>query len=209
MKKVAVFAVVAALAGCASDSETLEIVSASSEEIYTAEQLQSLSLASGAKHQQAAVALEENVVVDQPVSPTLVATPEPTSSQPETVKPAMIAKAEPAVKAEPKPAAAKKPTYHYAQEKTDGYTIQVLALSHNKGFQPYLNKLPSNQPVWMNQKQVQGLPWYTLLYGHFETRQQAEQALKNLPNDVKAYGPFIRSLAKIKSSTTPKMTKLN
>ncbi|UXI04112.1 SPOR domain-containing protein [Photobacterium sp. TY1-4] len=209
MKKVAVFAVVAALAGCASDSETLEIVSASSEEIYTAEQLQSISLASEAQRQQAAVALEEKVVVEQPVSPTLVATSAPTPSQPEAVKPAMNAQAEPVAKAEPQPAVAKKPTYQYAQKKTDGYTIQVLALSHNKGFQPYLNKLPSNQPVWMNQKQVQGLPWYTLLYGHFETRQQAEQALSSLPNDVKAYGPFIRSLAKIKSSTTPKMTKLN
>ncbi len=72
-----------------------------------------------------------------------------------------------------------------------------------------MNKLPSNQPVWMNKKELQGLPWYTLLYGHYDTREQAKQALAALPNDVKDYGPFIRSLNEIKSSSTPKLTKLN
>ncbi|UTV30026.1 SPOR domain-containing protein [Photobacterium atrarenae] len=203
MKKIAVFAVAAALVGCASDRETIQIVSASSEEVYTADPLQSIASATSAQNEQAAVALDEKVVGEKPAMVTAKPTTTPKLVQPDPV---------PAAKVEPKPvppAAKKKPTYQYVQRKTGGYTIQVLALSHNKGFQPYLNKLPSDQPVWMNQKQVQGLPWYTLLYGRFETRQQAEQALKALPNDVKSYGPFIRSLAKIKSSSTPKMTKLN
>lgn len=203
MKKLAVFAVVTALAGCASDSETLQIVSASSEEVYTADQLRSIALATAEQNEQAAVALEEKVAMDDPVTPAQSAS----TSKPEA--PQAPAKAAPVAQVAPKPAAKKASTYQYARKKTDGYTIQVLALSHNKGFRPYLNKLPSDQPVWMNQKQVQGLPWYTLLYGHFDTRQQAEQALQGLPNDVKAYGPFIRSLAKIKASATPKMTKLN
>lgn len=209
MKKFAVFAVAAALVGCASDSETIQIVSASSEEVYTADPLQSIASATSAQNEQAAVALDEKVVAEKPAMVTAKSATTPKPVQPD---PAPAIKAAPVAKAEPKsvPAAAKqKPTYQYVQKKTGGYTIQVLALSHNKGFQPYLNKLPSDQPVWMNQKQVQGLPWYTLLYGHFETRQQAEQALKALPNDVKSYGPFIRSLTKIKSSATPKMTKLN
>ncbi len=42
MKKIAVFAVVTVLAGCASDNENMQIVTSSSEESYTAEQIRSL-----------------------------------------------------------------------------------------------------------------------------------------------------------------------
>ncbi|WEM45773.1 SPOR domain-containing protein (plasmid) [Photobacterium sp. DA100] len=90
-----------------------------------------------------------------------------------------------------------------------GYSIQVLALSHNKGFTSYMNKLPSDKPVWTNKKELNGIPWYTLLYGQFDTREQARQALDALPNDVKSYGPFIRSLDEVKASPSPKLTRLN
>ncbi|AJR05831.1 DamX-related protein [Photobacterium gaetbulicola] len=90
-----------------------------------------------------------------------------------------------------------------------GYSIQVLALSHNKGFTSYMNKLPSDKPVWTNKKELNGIPWYTLLYGQFETREQARQALDALPNNVKTYGPFIRSLDEVKASPSPKLTRLN
>ena len=90
-----------------------------------------------------------------------------------------------------------------------GYSIQVLALSHNKGFTTYMNKLPSDKPVWTNVKKINGVPWYTLLYGQFETREQARSALDALPNDVKTYGPFIRDLDEVKASPTPKLTRLN
>ncbi|MCQ1056938.1 SPOR domain-containing protein [Photobacterium sp. DNB23_23_1] len=89
------------------------------------------------------------------------------------------------------------------------YSIQVLALSHNKGFVSYMNKLPSDQPVWTNTKQLNGVPWYTLLYGNFDTKEQARKALEALPRDVKEYGPFIRDLAEVKASPTPKLTRLN
>lgn len=90
-----------------------------------------------------------------------------------------------------------------------GYSIQVLALSHNKGFVSYMNKLPSDQPVWTNKKQLNGVPWYTLLYGKFDTKEQARKALEALPRNVKAYGPFIRDLDEVKASPTPKLTRLN
>ncbi|MBC7006578.1 SPOR domain-containing protein [Photobacterium sp. BZF1] len=90
-----------------------------------------------------------------------------------------------------------------------GYSIQVLSLSHNKGFTTYMNKLPSDKPVWKNVKTINGIPWYTLLYGQFETREQARAALDALPNNVKTYGPFIRDLDEVKASPTPKLTRLN
>ena len=107
-----------------------------------------------------------------------------------------------------KKAAEENPSSQLATSQS-GYSIQVLALSHNKGFTTYMNKLPSDKPVWTNVKNINGVPWYTLLYGQFETREQARTALDALPNDVKTYGPFIRDLDQIKASSTPKLTRLN
>ncbi|MGF1734372.1 SPOR domain-containing protein [Photobacterium satsumensis] len=105
--------------------------------------------------------------------------------------------------------AAEEDTASEQQLSKAGYSIQVLALSHNKGFATYMNKLPSDQPVWTNKKQLNGVPWYTLLYGNFDTKEQARKALEALPRDVKEYGPFIRDMDEIKTSSTPKLTRLN
>ncbi|WP_195714661.1 SPOR domain-containing protein [Grimontia hollisae] len=137
---------------------------------------------------------EEVMPVSQPIAPA----PEP---KPEIVSPKPMPK--PMVAAKPKPP--KKPV---ASESTT-YTIQVIALSHNKGFNDYMNKLPSDKPVWSNKKMVDGLPWYTLLYGEFASKEDAKRALNALPKDIKQFGPFIRSIASIKSSSTPEMTRLN
>ncbi|MCW8329416.1 SPOR domain-containing protein [Photobacterium sp. SDRW27] len=190
MKKVAVLAVVAALAGCASDSDNMQIITSSSEETYTEEQLSSMEQIREAKETQPVVALKEEVVEPQPVKQVV-------KQEPKKQPPKQQLKQQP-----------KKPAYKYAKTASEGYTIQVLALSHNKGFTPYINKLPSDQPVWMNKKELQGLPWYTLLFGHYDTREEAKRALNALPRDVKNYGPFIRSLDEIKSSPSPKLTKL-
>ena len=196
MKKIAVFTVVAALAGCASDTETTQLISSSSEEVYTADQLRTMEQMQEAKIKQAVIAVSEEAV-----KPVVI--PEPA---PKLAKQAVPVQPKPIAKAKPEPV---KPAYKYAKVASEGYTIQVLALSHNKGFTPYINKLPSDQPVWMNKKELKGLPWYTLLFGHYDTREEAKRALNALPKDVKDYGPFIRSLDAIKASPTPKLTKLN
>ncbi|MGR5151937.1 SPOR domain-containing protein [Photobacterium swingsii] len=170
MKKIAVLAVATALVGCASNTESLEIVSSTSQEVYSAEQI-------------AAMQGEETA---QNVTTTEVS--HETQVEPKTET---------------------RPTYQYVEAAKDGYTIQVLALSHNQGFTTYMNKLPSNQPVWTNKKVLDGLPWYTLLFGQYETREQAKRALNALPQDIKNYGPFIRKIDDIKASSNPKLTKLN
>lgn len=88
------------------------------------------------------------------------------------------------------------------------YTIQVVALSHNKGFNEYISKLPMGKPMWTNKKVVKGFPWYTLLYGEFNSKDHAQCVLDTLPSNIKKHGPFIRSFSAIKSSSTPEMIKL-
>lgn len=90
-----------------------------------------------------------------------------------------------------------------------GYTIQIVALSHDRGFSDYAKRLPSNEPLWSNKKMVDGLPWYTLLYGEYSSRDAAKRAIKALPQAIQQYGPFVRDIADIKRSSTPEMTRVN
>ncbi|MCC4798692.1 hypothetical protein BCT30_20710 [Enterovibrio norvegicus] len=199
MKKIFSVALTLALAGCAGGSNTTQLL---------------LTQSSGAEV--------------MPLSST-----EPSNVTPETVKPApkMPANVEPMPKPAPKAAATAtpKPMPVPMKEKTmvastkaekpmmkmpattssKKYTIQVIALSHNKGFTEYMDKLPSDKPVWSNKKMVEGLPWYTLLYGEFPSKEAAKSALNALPKTIKEYGPFIRSFSSIKGSSTPDMTRLN
>ncbi|WP_087017172.1 SPOR domain-containing protein [Thaumasiovibrio subtropicus] len=88
------------------------------------------------------------------------------------------------------------------------YSIQVLALSHDGGFQEYVDRLPSGKPIYVNKKMLNGLPWYTLLYGEYSSKAEAKRALNALPSSVRQYGPFIRSLDDIKRSSSPDLRQL-
>ncbi|OOE57898.1 SPOR domain-containing protein [Salinivibrio sp. ML323] len=110
-------------------------------------------------------------------------------------------------KPEPKPAPKKQAAKPATQ--SAGYTIQVVALSHDRGFSDYAKRLPSDQPLWSNKKMVDGLPWYTLLYGEYPSRDAAKRAIKALPQTIQEYGPFVRDISKIKRSSTPEMIRVN
>ncbi|WBA13032.1 SPOR domain-containing protein [Salinivibrio kushneri] len=123
---------------------------------------------------------------------------------------AQTADAEPMMntaKPEPKPAPKKQAVKSATQ--SAGYTIQVVALSHDRGFSDYAKRLPSDQPLWSNKKMVDGLPWYTLLYGEYPSRDAAKRAIKALPQTIQEYGPFVRDISKIKRSLTPEMIRVN
>ncbi|WP_198935326.1 SPOR domain-containing protein [Salinivibrio kushneri] len=123
---------------------------------------------------------------------------------------AQTADAEPMMntaKPEPKPAPKKQAVKPATQ--SAGYTIQVVALSHDRGFSDYAKRLPSDQPLWSNKKMVDGLPWYTLLYGEYPSRDAAKRAIKALPQTIQEYGPFVRDISKIKRSSTPEMIRVN
>ncbi|WP_198532048.1 SPOR domain-containing protein [Salinivibrio sp. IB282] len=123
---------------------------------------------------------------------------------------AQTADAEPMMntaKPEPKPAPKKQAAKPATQ--SAGYTIQLVALSHDRGFSDYAKRLPSDQPLWSNKKMVDGLPWYTLLYGEYPSRDAAKRAIKALPQTIQEYGPFVRDISKIKRSSTPEMIRVN
>ncbi|WP_028022577.1 SPOR domain-containing protein [Enterovibrio calviensis] len=187
MKKILSVAFTFALAGCAGGASTTQILTQSTEEaVFPSSQ----SVPAPAKNTE--------MSSKKPM-------PKPAAKKPMAEKPVMAHKtSKPAAKKPVKTMSTKKPAVSGQK-----YTIQVIALSHNKGFNEYMNKLPSDKPVWSNKKMVDGLPWYTLLYGDFGSKADAQKALKALPNDIKQFGPFIRSVASIKSSAHPEMKPLN
>ncbi|KXF83235.1 SPOR domain-containing protein [Enterovibrio coralii] len=187
MKKIFPIALTFVLAGCVGGATTTQILTQTTEEeVMPVTQTVASNLTDDSA---AAVPKPQPKPAPKPVM----------TEKPEMAKPVQTAQQKPAPKPVKKPVAT-----------TGGkYTIQVVALSHNKGFGDYVNKLPSDKPVWSNKKMVDGLPWYTLLYGEFNSKAEAKQALSALPKNIKAYGPFIRSVASIKQSATPEMTRLN
>lgn len=88
------------------------------------------------------------------------------------------------------------------------YTIQVVALSYDSGLSEYMKKLPQNRSMWSNNKLLNGLPWYTLLYGQYDSKDHALCVLNTLPNEIKKQGPFIRSFSAIKSSQNSDIKRL-
>ncbi|ODP96237.1 DamX-related protein [Salinivibrio sp. SS3] len=123
---------------------------------------------------------------------------------------AQTADAEPMMNtAKPEPKTAPKKQAVKSATQSAGYTIQVVALSHDRGFSDYAKRLPSDQPLWSNKKMVDGLPWYTLLYGEYPSRDAAKRAIKALPQTIQEYGPFVRDISKIKRSSTPEMIRVN
>ncbi|WP_394209650.1 SPOR domain-containing protein [Enterovibrio calviensis] len=189
MKKILSIAFTFALAGCSGGASTTQILTQSiEEEVFPTPQ--SSSIPAPAKKAE----MNSAKPMPKPASKATMA------EKPMKSKPAVIAK--PAVKKQPA-------TKKMAAMSGQNYTIQVIALSHNKGFNEYMNKLPSDKPVWSNKKMVDGLPWYTLLYGDFDSKADAKHALSALPKDIKQYGPFIRSFTSIKSSANPEMKPLN
>ncbi|MCG7495718.1 SPOR domain-containing protein [Vibrio sp. Of7-15] len=194
MKKIVTLALAAVITGCAGGSYTTQITSNSSEETYS-------------------FAQEKPVVEMEPVmetAPPPVEVMEPivthTAAMPPVSKEVIVKDTVPVnggVKIMP-------PTKkQMVEHRRFGYTIQVMALSHDKEIKKRAQVLPGSNPIWMNQKEVNGSPWYTILYGDFATKQQAKAAIASLPAKVRAYGPFVRSIDDIKNSAYPKMQKLN
>ncbi len=88
------------------------------------------------------------------------------------------------------------------------FTLQVVSMRHGDGFEKYVNELPDNAPFWSNQKVVKGVLWYSLLYGEYDSKAQAEEALRKLPANVQKFGPFVRSFSTILSAPESQISRL-
>jgi len=86
-------------------------------------------------------------------------------------------------------------------QKNSHYSMQILAVRSKQELHQEIKKsgLEIEQLAYYPTVR-NGHVWYALLYGLFENRQQAQQALKKLPKHIRQNKPWLRSLRAIKKT---------
>ncbi|WP_237468011.1 SPOR domain-containing protein [Vibrio stylophorae] len=201
MKKIIPATVLLAfLSGCSTSNPQISTSSTVVEEIKTAP----------ATTQPALTENSNDMMGTEEVSPDLAVSGDlpPAQPMPETV-PIVQPEQKPVPEVKPAPKPEPKPIPAVAHKPQANYTLQVMAVSHKKNYQSFVQSLPKHEAIWINEKSVDGIPWYAILYGEFATRDEAKAALNALPASVRKLGPFIRSFESIEKSAYPKLERLN
>lgn len=194
MKKIAIVGLSALLGACSSGSYITDVTTKSHTEEYAAAPVsQPVVSAQGTAQGVTEQNVEMNVVRTAPVvAPTNTVQTRPAAQQKPTVSIT--------------PPSAKQ----VAMNPRYGFTIQVVAVGTQNKVDEFANKLPGNgQPIWENYKVVNGTKWYTVLFGDYATRKEAEAAIATLPGEFKSLKPFVKSIDTIKNSQFPTLNKLN
>ncbi len=180
------------LSACVSNTYETDVTSESYREDYQPAPIE--------KPIQTAVA-EESVAVQAEAQNVVKMSPQ---TDKKVVKLAPAAKPQKSVKITP-------PTQQQvAKSPRFGFTIQVAAVGSQAKVESFARQLPNDgQPVWEHYKVVNGTKWFSVLYGDFGTRKEAQKAISELPENFRNLKPFIKSIDSIKNSAYPDITKIN
>ncbi len=187
MKKIAIVGLTAVLSGCISSEYITDVKSESHREDYRTAKVEK-------------PLLSQPKVAEQNVQPNVV------NATPNVDKPVIkvAPTAKPSVSITPPSAKQKSASARF------GYTIQVVAVGNQVKVDQFARKLPQHeQPIWENYKVVNGTKWYTILFGDYATRSEAQAAIAKLPSDFRTLKPFVKSIDSIKNSEYPNLNKLN
>ena len=83
-------------------------------------------------------------------------------------------------------------------------TLQLFGVSNEAQLQiqlDLLTKLIRLEQVYVYRTTVNQQPYFNVVYGSFEEKSSAQQALKNLPNTLQKYHPHLRTIAGILRET--------
>lgn len=97
---------------------------------------------------------------------------------------------------------ANQPTLGSANESRE-YTMQLMASQQLGDVKNFIAKhhLVNNAHYYSTERN--GRPWYILTYGNYQTQDQAVQALRELPADLKSYHPWVKSFASVEKEAQP------
>jgi len=195
MKKITIIGLSVLLSACASDTYEKNVTTESYKEDYKVEPIaKPLTAESGST-------IQEESVMATKSEPVMQAAPV-VQEQQKTVKLAPQS-AKKKIKIVPPTDRQVKANPRY------GYTIQVIAVDRESKLPAFAKKLPTDQPIWGNYKQVNGTNWYTILYGDYASRAEAKAAIATLPQEFQKLKPFTKSIDDIKNSDYPTLNKLN
>ena len=92
----------------------------------------------------------------------------------------------------------------------NNFTLQLLGSHQKNTLAAYLKKFNLKNTAAIFKSKRNGFDWYTLIYGHYPTKAQAQLAEKALPDGMSK--PWVRSFSSIQSGLSPgtisKTTKL-
>ena len=83
---------------------------------------------------------------------------------------------------------------------TKHYTIQILALHDRKKLKLISEKAELKGKVHFCRSEFKGKPWYMLVYGDYSTREEAQQAIKELPQDIQKEKPWYVSFLSLQKA---------
>lgn len=79
------------------------------------------------------------------------------------------------------------------------YTLQIIAASRKDALQKYMSAQANKNDLYLYQGLREGKAWFVVVTGIFTTRQEALQAVNDLPPEQKKGGPWPRQLSSIQS----------
>ena len=97
---------------------------------------------------------------------------------------------------------AAKPSFQQSKNKVQKpYTIQVLAGGDKSKLENFMRDqgLAANANCIRCKTKSKNKPWYILVYGNYDTREQALKAIDKLPSSLKSLKPWPRTFASIAS----------
>ena len=77
------------------------------------------------------------------------------------------------------------------------YTIQLIGLQNEKSVYKFVNKHKLFNQVAYYKTLYHNKDWYPLLYGVYPTRKEASSAMKQLPQELRKFSPWIRTFSSI------------
>jgi len=80
------------------------------------------------------------------------------------------------------------------------YALQLLGVRKPKSAQSFMNRLTKqigSEQVSVYETRYKSAPWYVVVYGPFDDRNSAQQAVKKLPLEMQRQRPWVRQLSKI------------
>lgn len=79
----------------------------------------------------------------------------------------------------------------------ESYTIQLLAVQNISSIQAYINHHSLSDGAFTYKSSRNGKPWYPLLWGIYQDKTAAVEAMRHLPPDIRKGGPWVRSFASL------------
>lgn len=81
-----------------------------------------------------------------------------------------------------------------------GYALQILAVRHQSSVPESLRSSSFARDIHEVNIHINGEDWRLILLGYFQSREEASQLLRQLPEELQQFKPWVRSFASLKNT---------